>query len=218
MFEDFKSATLAEIAAFYKIGYLLSYEFEKIATDWLEKGFEGENIACLAFGLPLDTHGGADFDLALKEAGLPRPLTSHESTWIVVRYYVRRIQAGGNNAMECLSELVNFYSGHNADQLFSRPDFDAHFEDRKTKVKYPGTKYVAQEWGIENLYSMYYASDDWQYSSKDSPLDFETYLQQRQKGQKKNVVFEARKVLKEFYSLESDLPENLANLGELITE
>ena len=209
--------SLAEIAAFHVLGDMNPGDQEAIATYWLEQGFEGENIVCIAFPDISDRSKlSVDFDKALVEAGVSRQLSLKEGAWIAIRYYLGKIIESPDFAIDALRTFIGFYNKWGDIELFERPDCDVHFEERKKKYAYAGKKFAAQEWGIEKLYGIYYSSDDWSYGWDGSSLPYDEWLESRKEDQKQGAVSEAKRVLEKFYRLESDLPDNLKNLSQLM--
>ena len=205
MLESFRDATPLEFAAFFELGEFITGDVEAVSKLFLEQGYDGESIANLAFDL--DTTGLSKhnaFRMALKEAGVFKVLSHKESIWVAVRYFLQKIIATPNSTIDGLSHLIDLDSHWGNVELFQRPDYDAYFE------KHAGSKFAAQGWGIENLYSTFYDDyNDWHDDGDNSQSAYEGRMKVRLLEQGPNIVSEAKRVLEKFYSLDSDLPDFL---------
>lgn len=217
MLENFRDATPLEFAAFFELNEFITGDVRAVAKILLEQGYDGESIANLAFDF--DTTGRTEdnaFRVALKEAGVFRSPSRKESVWIAVKYYLRKITEKTNPTIKVLSDLVNLHNSWSNIELYERPDCDAYFEERKKKYPHTASKFAAQAWGIEKLYGIFYASDDWSYGWDGSILPYDVWLKSRKEKQKQDAISEAKRVLEKFFTLNSDLPDDLRHLSELM--
>ena len=215
MLEDFRNASPLEFAAFFELGQFITRDIEAVSTALLTQGYDGENIANLAFGI--DTTGFEtvkSFQMALKEAGISRIPNRKESLWIAIRFFLKETVDNADDAIVCVRKLIDLYNVYGDVTLFDRPDCDTYFEEKRKAEHYSANKFAAQEWGIEKLYGIYYSSDDWNYGWTKQSLSYQEWMDARKKEQKLNAVSEASRVLVEFYNLKSDLPEDFKMLRE----
>ena len=201
MLEDFRDATPLEFAAFFEMKQFITGDVRAVSKLLLKQGYDGENIANLVFDF--DTSGLDEvesFRMALIETGLSRYPLSKECAWIAIRYYLRKIIEDESNSIGTLSKLIDLERGISPMILFERSDLSEN--------------YVAQEWGGEKLCGIYYSSDDWFFAFNNAPVSYEKWLEARKEEQRGRAVSEAKRVLKKFYSLTSDLPEDLSGLRD----
>ncbi len=217
MIEDFRDANPAEFSAFYELGQFITGDVEAVAKMFLKQGYDGEHIAAIAFdiGHP-DMDDEECFGRALLDTGLPRLPSKKESLWLAVRYYLNKIIEFPDTAIQTLSKIINLDNGFRAVELFNRPDCDECFAEQKKKYKYAASEFAGQAWGIEKLYGIYYSSDDWTYKKTLFGPSYDDWRKSKLELQRLEAVEESKKVLINFFSLASDLPESLNNVGEFL--
>ena len=217
MIEDFRDATPVEFFAFYQLGEFIIGDVRTAIELMMKQGHDGEFFAELAFDLGLsDLDEGDKFGKAVLETGLKRLPSKKESIWLAVRYYLMKIKQTPKNAVMLIGKVINLQFSFREIELFDRPDCDAHFAEMQKKYpSYARRKFVAQGWGIEKLYEIYYDSDDWFYY-KSTRLSYDAWLENQKKIQISNLIVETERVVKSFYSRNSKLPSSLKGVIDLI--
>lgn len=218
MIEDFRDGTPAEYAAFFVLRQYITGDMKAAAIKLLENGYDGEYIASCVFELPseLETEE-ACFEKALLETGLPRLPTVKESIWLAIRYYlVRVVKQSDRVSIDLVGKMIVLRDEWANVELFPRPDCDAYFEERKKKFKYAGSKFAKQEWGLENLIGIYYAMDDWSYNKNKTKLNITDWYEENKRIQIENAVEEAIRIRDKYFSVSSDLPEDLKSVEEFL--
>lgn len=187
----YKDVGDGEIAAIYRLNLIAADDIEAIATKWMLEDKGGVAVACLA-----SQHHSSlsevsnEFEEALQEIPLRIPDTS-EAVKVAFNYHLQQILNDPEFYLLHLNAIVQLdrdYSGKV--NLFDRPDCDQHFG--KQMIKYPNTansKFVGQEFGIENLIGLYYQEDDFIKWTNELEID-----------RKRNTIEEAQKVLNKFYN------------------
>ncbi len=214
MIENFRDGTPAELAAFFVLDQYTIGDIQAATKSLLENGYDGEYIASVIFDLPSQFNSTeACFEQALLETGLPRLPNIEESIWLAVRYFLSKIVHDPEQAMDYLCNIINLERDWGKTELFQRPDCDAYFAKMKEKFEHAGSKYVAQEWGIEKLYGLYYSLDDYHYNSDKEKLSYEDWIEKIKSLQKEKVIEEAKIVLDRFYTVSPNLPKSLRKVG-----
>ena len=218
MIEDFRDGRPAEYAAFYTIGQFITGDIRAAALVFLDRGYDGEYITSCAFDLPSKFESeDVCFKKALLETGLPRLPTVRESIWLALRYYlIKTVEHSDEVGVDLVCKMINLERDWGDVELFLRPDCDLYFEEQKKKCKFAGSKFAAQQWGIENLLGIYYSKDDWSYSANKSKMCFDDWHHEQTLLQAKEIIEEAQRVKNKYFSLESDLPAILTNVGEFL--
>jgi len=204
----FNTLTPLEVSALSKLKILTPDDYEAVATYWLESGHEGEDISSLAYGRnKVTSQYIGDFNKALEQTGLSYSPNEQESLWLTIRYFLILIDANPEKYMIFLSYIISLDHDFGGKiKLFDRPDCRAYF--KKHQKKYPkstSSKYAGEEYGIENLYGLYYLYDD--YGVWTEELEIE---------RRKSVIDNTKEVIKRFYSKTSKLPDDLSEIKRMI--
>ena len=205
--QRYHNASPLEILALFTLKLLNAGDIQPIALAWLERGLGGDEVACLAFE-PCTSilENENSFKSALREILGDLSITKLEALWLTYRYYLQNVLYAQNDELNALHPVINLSYDADEMELFDRPDCDAHFAERNQK--YPitkSTKFAGQEYGIENLWGLYYSTDDgYEWTKK---IDQET---------KARIRDETRLVLERFYSTDSTLPTPLKRVQALI--
>lgn len=220
MIEDFRDGSPAEYAAFYVLGQYITGDIKAAAIKLLESGYDGEYIASCVFDLPSELETDETcFEKALLETGLLRLPSHKESVWLALRFYLSKVIEDPEDAsLGLVCKIINLERdwGWGKVELFPRPDCDTYFREQKKKFKYVGSKFGGQELGIENLISLYYSQDDWTYNKANTSLNYDEWFEDKRRQLIASLIAEAKRVRDKFYSLSSELPEDLRNVGEFL--
>jgi len=186
---NYEDTSPLEILALQTLNLLTAVDIEPVFEKFLVHGLGDYEVACLA-SEPckslLDKR--REIEAAFIEVFDDTRISKREALWVVFRLYLRRVLKARNREFEAMAPVIDL----------ERMGYPALF-------LCPPKKYVAQEYGIEVLYGVYYA---W---------DHEPTLVG---GNEHNTEIRsaAEAAIKRYYSLDSELPEDLKRVQELIKD
>ena len=184
----YENVSPLEILALYTLNRLTAADIEPIFERFLTNGLGGIEVACLASESCVGLWDKArDIEAAFAEIFGDIQLTKQEATWVIFRLYLKDVLSTPNQEYQNMRSVINLiYEGY--PELFPcSPE-----------------RYVAQEYGINRLYATYYSRDHeialGGYVSDDHNLEIRS---------------EVKSAMERFYSLDSELPEDLRRIQEL---
>lgn len=176
-----------EILALQTLNRLRSEDIEPIFERFLERGFGDYEVACLASEPCTNlAEKRREIEAAFVEIFGDTRVSKQEALWVAFRFYLGRVLKAHNREFEAMAAVIDL----------ERMGYPALFPC-------PPKSYAAQEYGIHKLYGVYYA---W---------DHEPALvgQSEHNTEIRNA---AKSTMERYYSFDSELPEDLKRVQELI--
>jgi hypothetical protein len=179
-----------ETLALYTLNRLAAEDVKPIFERFLEHGLGGFEVAYLA-SEPCASISTKNQDIAaaFTEIFGDIRMTESEALWVVFRLYLKDVLSAPNREYEAMSKIINLYQW----------DYPALFP-----CSLDG--YVGQEFGISRLYGTYYAYDHEYCLTNGGAFDEHNLAIRR----------EAKLVMERFYSLDSEVPEALRRVQDLV--
>lgn len=176
-----------EILALQTLNRFRSEDIQPIFGRLLERGLGDYEVACLATE-PCTSlaEKRREIEAALVEIFGDTRISKQEALWVAFRFYLGRVLKGHNKEFKAMAAVI-----------------DLTWMDYPALFPCPPESYVAQEYGIAELYGIYYA---W---------DHEPALV----GQSEHntaIRNAARSAMERYYSFGSELPDDLKRIQELI--